>query len=169
MPYANKEKGKEYIHQYYLKNRSKLIKVSKDWYSQHKKYVLQQKKKRYKKADRIYKCHQKNYKELLNESLRERRKKNPWTTISIGAKQRCTNSKNKDFRFYGGKGIKFKLTVEEIKSLWFRDKASDLKRPSIDRVKSDGDYEYTNCRFIELSENISRATNKKRRAMEKLL
>lgn len=49
------------------------------------------------------------------------------------------------------------LNLEEIKTLWFRDKALLLKRPSLDRIDSSKDYSYQNCRFIELSENVRRA------------
>ena len=67
---------------------------------------------------------------------------------------RCSNPKSISYSRYGGKGIKALLTREEIKSLWIRDKAHLLKRPSIDRIDSNGNYEYSNCRFIELRENI---------------
>lgn len=45
------------------------------------------------------------------------------------------------------------MTIEDFKYLWFRDKAFDMKEPSIDRVNTKGDYILTNCRFIELQEN----------------
>lgn len=46
------------------------------------------------------------------------------------------------------------LTVEEIYTLWERDKASNMKRPSIDRIDSTQGYNFNNCRFLELIENI---------------
>ncbi len=41
--------------------------------------------------------------------------------------------------------------------LWIRDKAGKMKRPSIDRINSGGNYTLNNCRFIELSANIHRS------------
>ena len=50
------------------------------------------------------------------------------------------------------------LTLKQVRKLWFRDKAHTMQRPSLDRINSDGNYTFNNCRFIELRENISRAT-----------
>jgi hypothetical protein len=51
-------------------------------------------------------------------------------------------------------GRSMELTIEEIKTLWFRDNASQLTRPSLDRIDNDKGYSFDNCRFIELLENI---------------
>jgi len=77
----------------------------------------------------------------------------PWINTRTRIKQRCTNKNNDNYSRYGGRGIKCLITSDELKQLWFRDKACEMKQPSIDRVDNDGNYEYSNCRFIELSEN----------------
>ncbi len=41
----------------------------------------------------------------------------------------------------------------EIKELWFRDKAYEMKQPSIDRIDNDDNYIFNNCEFIEKDEN----------------
>lgn len=47
------------------------------------------------------------------------------------------------------------LTIKDFEELWFRDKAFNLKCPSIDRIDSNQGYIKENCRFIENSLNIS--------------
>ena len=83
-------------------------------------------------------------------------KKFPWKEDLHQIKQSCNNSNNKAYKYYGGRGIKCLITEEEIKKLWYRDKAYKMKRPSIDRIDNDGNYEYNNCQFIEFSKNISK-------------
>jgi len=56
---------------------------------------------------------------------------------------------------YFARGIRCLISLEEVKSLWIRDKANLLKRPSIDRING-GHYKLENCRFIEFRENASR-------------
>lgn len=81
----------------------------------------------------------------------------PWKGCLITAKHRCQNKKSKAYRYYGGKGVKCLMTEQDFQYLWFRDKAYNMKRPSIDRRDPNGNYEIFNCRFIELAKNISRA------------
>lgn len=87
------------------------------------------------------------------------RKKKPWLETYSRAKSRCENKNNKSYKNYGGRGIRFLLTSQDLEYLWFRDKAKDMKCPSIDRVDNDGDYRIDNCRYIELSENSKKRSN----------
>lgn len=81
----------------------------------------------------------------------------PWIICYCKIQQRCHNPKDTSYKNYGKKGIKNLFTSsEEIKFLWFRDKAYLMQRPSIDRINNDGNYELSNCRFIELKENIGK-------------
>ncbi len=84
-------------------------------------------------------------------------RKQPWYASYRGSKTRCINPNCLQYKYYGGKGIKFLLTPYEISTMWIRDGASNMKRASIDRIDPKGNYEYFNCRFMELSENTSRA------------
>ena len=74
----------------------------------------------------------------------------PWLRHYRSAKYRCAA---KDTYCYK-KGIKFRMSEEDFKFLWFRDKAWTLKRASIDRIKNNLNYTLKNCRFIELSKNV---------------
>ena len=79
--------------------------------------------------------------------------KYPWLKSYKSAKERCNRPNAENYWRYGGRGIKFLLTKNQIKKLWFRDKAYLLKRPSIDRKENDGNYTFKNCKFIEMVEN----------------
>lgn len=86
-------------------------------------------------------------------SVIKHRKKYPWKRVLSDIKARCNKPNHKCFHRYGGRGIKCLITADELKKLWFRDKAYLMKRPSIDRKDNDGHYEYSNCQWIEINEN----------------
>jgi len=98
-------------------------------------------------------------KEYRSKNAKEYRKANPWLLNLKGAKARCTNHKHQSYKYYGAKGIRVKLTVKEVKKLWFRDKAYLMEHPSIDREDSNKNYTFDNCRFMELSDNVKRSRN----------
>ncbi len=98
----------------------------------------------------------KNNPELMDIYRKRWVKKNPWISHHNKAKQRCTNPKEAYYEKYGGRGIKFLMTLKDFKHLWFRDKAHDMKCPSIDRIENDGHYELSNCQYMERSENGSK-------------
>ena len=77
----------------------------------------------------------------------------PWYNTLRKIKYRCNNPKNQKWHRYGGRGIKCLITEEELKELWFRDRAYLMERPSIDRKDNDGHYEFNNCRYIEFNIN----------------
>lgn len=85
----------------------------------------------------------------------------PWLFPRKRAKGRCNNPSNKDYKYYGAKGIRMLLTKEEVENLYKRDHADRMKKPSIDRINPDGDYCFGNCRFIEQSENSSQAQKRR--------
>jgi len=78
----------------------------------------------------------------------------PWFIYYRSAKDRCNNVNATGYKYYGGRGIKFLLTMKEVKKLWFRDKAFEMKKPSLNRKNNDGNYVFENCEFIEKSKNI---------------
>lgn len=80
----------------------------------------------------------------------------PWKRIFNCIETRCNNLNHSSHKHYGARGIKNYLTKEDIKFLWFRDKACEMKKPSIDRIDNDGHYTLGNCRFIELHINAGK-------------
>jgi len=112
------------------------------------------------------------YRELCKEYYREhkedyikrwkkRKQEFPWESHYYCARYRCNEPGATSYKYYGGRDIKFELTMGEIKTLYLRDNARDMDMPSIDRMDNDGNYIFDNCRFIERSENTRRA-NKRR-------
>ena len=77
----------------------------------------------------------------------------PWYRSWVGAKQRCTNPNDSSYRWYGAKGITFNLSKDETRMLWERDKASEMDKPTIDRIDSSKGYYVENCRFLEKMAN----------------
>jgi len=105
----------------------------------------------------------KYYKLNKNKLLKQKRiyrvklfKENPWKRQYYDLRNRCNNPNNERYHRYGGRGIKSLITKDELKQLWFRDKAYLMDKPSIDRINNDGNYEFNNCRFIEMKENSSK-------------
>ena len=81
----------------------------------------------------------------------------PWRRTLTGIKTRCNNHNSAIWKYYGGKGVRCLLTLSEVRSMWARDAAQAMRRPSIDRIDPSGHYEVANCRFIEQAENSRRA------------
>lgn len=99
--------------------------------------------------------------QLAIKASKKRRLEFPWEQHYYMAKNRCTVKTRPAYRFYGARGIKFELTMGEVRMLWFRDDAHLLKKPSIDRIDSKGNYVWENCRFIEQNENCRKGNKLK--------
>lgn len=84
------------------------------------------------------------------------KKERHWVIAFRNARCRCKYTSGRSPHRYFGRGIKFLLTLDDVKKLWFRDKANIMERASLDRIDNDGNYEYSNCRFIEQSQNTLR-------------
>ncbi len=139
---------------YYQKNKEKIKKYNKKYRNEHKEKVKQcEKEYRQNNKEKI--------KEYRDNYYKEQRKKFPWKSHYKEAKSRCYNPNRPNYKYYGGCGIKFLMTMEDFKFLWFRDKAYNTNQPSIDRKNNDKNYALENCRFVELSENTLKRNKKK--------
>jgi len=131
MENEEKKKVKEKHKKYYIKNKEKIINQATEYYilnrKKMRKYRIQWAKKYYKKYP---------YKKTLRN-----------------IKYRCSNPKDRKYKYYGGKGIKCFLTLDQIKYLWERDRAFQMARPSIHRTNPVGNYTIENCQFIEMSKH----------------
>ena len=73
----------------------------------------------------------KDNEEKVNSLKKEYHEKFPWLRRLAQIKQRCNNTNNSHYKDYGLRGIKCLITEEELKFLWYRDKAYNMKSPSI--------------------------------------
>ena len=128
---------KEYQRKYYLKTKELRRRQKHEWYLAH--YEAKPRK-------RLTKSQRK-------EKVKAYYKKNPWLRPRNGARARCNNVNGEAYKYYGGRGIKCFLTIEETKEMWFRDKAYKMKRATIDRIDNNGHYCFENCQFLECSDN----------------
>lgn len=80
----------------------------------------------------------------------------PWKKTLISIRARTMNKNHPTYYRYGGRGIKMLITAEQLKFLWFRDKAYQMESPTIDRIDNDGNYCLKNCRYLERRVNSGR-------------
>lgn len=129
----------------------------KQYRENHKEYFKEYQKEYQRKNKQILKKKQKRYrlknKEKIKINRKEWVKNHKYYQHYHGAKKRCNNINNKDYKNYGGRGIRFLMTLTDFKYLWYRDKAYNMKQASIDRIDNNGNYELSNCKFIEFTEN----------------
>ena len=100
--------------------------------------------------------------EYARNYYRERFKKEPWLRKLMGVRGRCSQKISN----YKKRGIKCFLKLEDVKMLWFRDKAYNLKEPSLHRIDNDGHYTIENCCFIERRKNTSLGNKGKKLSSE---
>lgn len=103
------------------------------------------------RTDSLKRAWNKNNRLVIASNKQAIYKKEPWRRQRAYIISRCCKD-----GVYTKKNIKNKLSVKQLKYLWFRDNAFLMKIPSIDRIDSKGDYDIKNCRFIELRENTGK-------------
>jgi len=138
---VNKESFKKKYKKYCEDNKDKIREIYRNWYA--------------KNVDR------------LSDERKSKLKTRPWLKHYFNAKKRCRSVNADNYKYYGGRGIKFLMTKYEFETLWFRDEAYNLEQPSIDRRDPDGHYEFSNCRFIEYIDNSLMARRSKKTFSEK--
>lgn len=80
--------------------------------------------------------------------------KHPWVKYVCWARRRCSPIDSRWKPYYFDRGIECHINAEDTKKIWFRDRAKDLARPSLDRICSKFGYTPWNIRFIEFNENV---------------
>ncbi|WP_239700372.1 hypothetical protein [Mammaliicoccus sp. D-M17] len=73
--------------------------------------------------------------------------------VWIGMKNRCNNPKHKQYKDYGGRGIKVCERWDDFSNFIEDMGERPTKKHQIDRTNNDGNYEPNNCEWVTPSEN----------------
>ena len=77
----------------------------------------------------------------------------PWVKTYNNIKSRLYHKNLKRNLCYKRNNVKNYLTTQDLKHLWFRDKAYKMKRPSIHRFNNKKSYTIKNCIYIEFNQH----------------
>lgn len=85
------------------------------------------------------------------EYLKQYYRKKPWAKTQNWINSRCCDKNSKYYK----KGIKNFLSLDDLKYLWKRDRAYQMKKPTIHRINNDGNYTLDNCKYLEFTEHFN--------------
>jgi hypothetical protein len=80
------------------------------------------------------------------------RRMSPTYAVWHGMKQRCTNPNFKQWKDYGGRGIKVCKRWQAFEN-FLADMGEKPPKLQIDRIDNNGDYKPSNCRWVTPKEN----------------
>ncbi len=72
-------------------------------------------------------------------------------------RRRCRNPKHKSYRWYGGKGVELRIEWPDFRAWYLENFDPTMKCCTIDRIDSDGNYEFGNIQMIERAANSRKA------------
>lgn len=86
---------------------------------------------------------------------RENVKELPGYGTWMSIRTRCYNKRNKDYKYYGARGVQCLLTYEEFCEIYFRPSVCsfcgisfNLAKRTIDRIDNSGHYDFSNCQVL---------------------
>jgi len=123
-----------------------------------KEWMLRNPGKRKEYQDRYVKNNP-NFKTMVSEWRKKRRREQPWIRTYEGIYRRINGGKNGKYKQLRYASVKMMMNPTQIRDLWIRDSAFLMKNPSIDRINPEGDYSFDNCRYIEMTENRRNVRN----------
>ena len=108
-------------------------------------------------------CGCNNYKNLRVTPTRHGMSGTPIHTVWTHMRSRCLNSRNKNYKNYGGRGIKICSEWDVFENFYEWSMNNGYRKElSIDRIDNDGNYEPSNCRWAtnKVQQNNTRITRK---------
>ena len=121
-------------------NRDAITRRKREHYARNRERLLQEKREYSERnRDKIARKDRKYYNTDVGHLRR----------VFNAMKQRCDNPNNKDFKSYGGRGIKNKFkSSDEFVDYVLLDLCVDPRGLEVDRIDNDGNYEKGNIRFV---------------------
>ena len=98
---------------------------------------------------RYYYRHKLEIKKHRAEKARKYYATHPWAITLSGIRTRLKGSQKRYKKSYLDKGTKNYLSLNDLKNMFYRDKAYKMRKPSIHRKDNNGHYSIGNCIYIE--------------------
>lgn len=99
-------------------------------------------------------CFKKGQQPRLDHGFSTRVFTHPLYYVWQAMKQRCNNPKNKNWKDYGGRGIKVCSRWQKSFIAFLKDMSDCPKGMSLDRINNNGNYEPSNCRWTTQLEQV---------------
>ena len=105
-------------------------------------------------------CHHNHIKLCIKEFREHNCARTPQYRIWSNMVRRCYNPKSKDYKRYGGRGIKVCESWHKVENFVIWCSQNGWKQGlQLDRIDNNGDYCPENCRFVTGKENMSNRRN----------
>lgn len=160
MPFKNKEKKIEYQKRYRQEHPQQRSEADRRYRQKHKQEILEYQLRFHQEhREEILKRGQRYRKE--NKDKEKQRHKQYYYTIKgylailfRSIKQRCDNPKRRDYKYYGGRGIKclFK-SLNDFRDYVINELQIDPRKLQIHRIDNMGHYESENIEFLTTKEH----------------
>ncbi len=146
----------EEMKEYYGKNQGPILQQKKEYLRKNRGRINQRRREHHKQnPERVNQRSRRYYNTVVGQLQH----------IFSNIKRRCSNSDNKDFKNYGGRGIENKFgSSDEFVSYITEVLGVDPRGLQIDRIDNDGHYEEGNIRFVTCKTN-----NNNRRCSKKMV
>lgn len=76
------------------------------------------------------------------------------------ARQRCNDKNASNYKWYGAKGIKCELTINDVEKLWELSEAKWMFEPQLSRKNHNKNYTFENCEFLDKSINVGESNKR---------